>query len=405
MKPSTPAPDDDVPVLRPESGLGNDKDSLSGATKTPSRISPSPRDSGRKIDKVLLETQPLGQDLESANKWDSAADQNLEVTEPDVAVIRLGEATYPQEKTLSPATFLKNTADITLSDGEAPRIPTKRADHISILWILGAFLILILLIAGFIVALPYINAPNAARVNEQHVTLNVETIAKIDGLDATNLLLRNQDQAVKIYTNYLRASNPDDVLPNLRDGQQHRDLLIKNWHSVNASNKNSPPRDLSWSTVNVSGKIIGYLTGTRPDHAPINAFFVVDGQRILLDWKATTVYSTASIAQLTDGEGDPTEIRGKISLATFYPTAWPESDYQSYRLIPAAGEDFLWCYARRGGPAESAIAPFFRSSTIIDQGQVPKSVKITLRLTRGLEGSRKNQWLISEMLHIHWIAP
>ena len=120
----------------------------------------------------------------------------------------------------------------------------------------------------------------------------------------------------------------------------------------------------------------------------------------MLDWKATTVFGTASLSQLSEGAGDGSEIRGSLSKADFYNATWPEEDYQSYRLTTPNEEASVWCYSRRGETAKHSISSLFNSGEITGEAQTIR--KATLSLARGPAEALPNQWLIEEMLHVDW---
>jgi hypothetical protein len=145
------------------------------------------------------------------------------------------------------------------------------------------------------------------------------------------------------------------------------------------------------------------LEGDLPDHRKFAAYFTWQGGRLLMDWKATVAFGTATFEQLAEGKGDASEIRGEIAASDYYSAFWPEAEYRSYRLTSPDQESSIWCYVRRGDAAEGVVAPLFNRGVIIGESQ--SSRKITLRLVRGSPESLPNQWLIGEMLHVDWATP
>ena len=181
------------------------------------------------------------------------------------------------------------------------------------------------------------------------------------------------------------------------------ETLRRHWHPLKLPSSWTPDADSSWNVQELAGRPYGVLEGFLPDHQKFAAYFTWQGGRLLLDWKATVGFGTASFEQLAEGKGDAAEIRGEISAAEYYSAAWPEADYRSYRLTSPDRETSIWCYVRRGEAAEGAIAPLFNQGEII--GESNSSRKITLRLVRGSPESLPNQWLIGEMLHLDWATP
>jgi hypothetical protein len=168
-------------------------------------------------------------------------------------------------------------------------------------------------------------------------------------------------------------------------------------------NLRNPSPDPVWTVEEVGGRSCGLLEGTFPDHSAFLAYFINDNGRLLLDWKATGAFGTATFAELEKNEGDGSEIRGEISSAEYYGSVWREAAYQSYRFISSDHETGIWVYARRGGDAEAALSPLLGKGEIIQDA--PNAQKVTLCLERGPVGSLSNQWLVREMLHKGWVAP
>jgi len=216
-------------------------------------------------------------------------------------------------------------------------------------------------------------------------------------------MLLKQPEAIQIFRSYVQASHPDEILALLRNGTALRETLHSRWQPPEITKSWSPPADSAWSVFETGGHPCGLLDGDFPDHSKFAAYFTNDGNRLLLDWKATSAFGTASFRLLEKGNGDGSEIRGLLSSAEYYNSVWPEADYQCYRLASHDGENSIWCYARRGERAEEAVGSLFQKGEIIEEA--PTSQKVTLRLERGPAGAQPNQWLVGEMLHIDWVAP
>jgi hypothetical protein len=140
-----------------------------------------------------------------------------------------------------------------------------------------------------------------------------------------------------------------------------------------------------------------------PDGSKFAAYFTNDDNRLLLDWKATSSFSTASFEQLSNNQGDASEIRGQISAADFYSATWPEAEYQCYRLVSPDEKTAIWCYARRGSAAANHSTALFQGGEIVQDAQTSRS--ITLQLERGPSEAQPNQWLIGKVLQIDAVTP
>jgi hypothetical protein len=129
---------------------------------------------------------------------------------------------------------------------------------------------------------------------------------------------------------------------------------------------------------------------------------MTDG-KLQLDWKASAGYGTAGFTGLPKGVGDGSEIRAIISISDFYTNAFPEAAYKSYQLFSPDKEVSIWVYSRRGEPADSELGRLLDKGAIIEEA--PDRIKLTLRLSRSVDGGLPNQWLVEENLRNDWIHP
>lgn len=216
-------------------------------------------------------------------------------------------------------------------------------------------------------------------------------------------LLMKQQEAAQIFRTYSQAIHLDQIMPVIRDGKILKDTLANHWKPLGIPKQWNAMMETKWLIADLDGYACGILEGNLPDHSNFAAYFVMQEGRLLLDWKATTGFSTATFSDLEQGMGDSSEIRGILSPAEFYTAEWPEAEYCSYRLISPDESTLLWCFVRRGGINEWQIGKIFGAGEIVREASGPR--KITLRLERGPEGTPPNQWLVGEMLHIDWVNP
>lgn len=257
-----------------------------------------------------------------------------------------------------------------------------------------------ILVGGGIALLPLINAPNVERAKE-----SVHAIAEeeIDGMDAINALITRQPEALQIFRSYATAVTVDDILPLIRDGKKLEPTLREHWRSLKISSQWTPDVTSTWSSVMLGGRPCGVLEGSLPERKNFRAIFTFDHDRLLLDWKATTAFGTATFKELSLGNGDPSEIRGSLSQADFYTTDFPEETFRSLRLLDPHDDISIWCYTRRGTLEDTRIGPLFDVGVILNETVSDR--RVTVRLTPGPKGAQPNQWVVAELLHEDWVNP
>lgn len=405
MNPSLPDPNNHVPEVSPKDDWGDsegfDPDPPAGtATVLPPRRTladrpPTGAATAPKAGHAGLRIEP-----NLARGESSETPVRLEVQEiSGGGVVRLEQMVpaplkVPRQVTFQERPVQTQTHGESASWGFGNRHPT--------LWILGAGVAVVAIVISTMMLLPAINAPDARRDALGRPATRVITEEKIGGMEAMNLLLTKQPEAMQIFRSYATAIHPDEFVPLIRDGIALEETLRRHWRPRTLPKQWAPDAESTWAVLEVDGQPCALLLGNFPDLTKFAAYFTHHGDQLLLDWKATAAFGTATFGQLEQGAGDPGEIRGEISSAEFYSVNWPEAEYQSYRLISPDGETALWCYARRGDPANHRIAPLFRSGEIIAEFQ--RSQKVTLRLEKGAAESLPNQWLIGEVLHLDWIT-
>lgn len=358
------------------------------ADRAPESVTPA--EMGLRIDSTTQRTEP------------AETSTRLEVQELNGGVIRLEQEVPAPPKVARQVTFHERPVeekDSSRQRGEGKEWGVSRLHGQR--WVIGGGVAVLVIVVGSMLLLPSINTPNKPRGQETHAPLLAEE--KDEKLEEFNRLLGKQPEAMQLFRSYSQAAHADEIIPMVRDGAAIREILLKEWKPLNLSKQWAPSIESQWSIFDQDGIASGLLTGELPDGRPFAAYITQVEGRLLLDWKATTAYSSATFAELEKGTGDPAEIRGELSPTTYYSPAFPEAEYQSYRLVSPSGTDLIWCYVRRGSQGESQVAPNFQSGEILKETPVPR--KITLRLERGPEGALPNQWAVAEMLHIDWVTP
>jgi hypothetical protein len=270
-------------------------------------------------------------------------------------------------------------------------------------WILGMGGVVTVLVIAIFLLLPAINSANAPKKNPNEGALRVEEEEKVEGMESLNQLLTQQPEALKVFRAYSQASLAEEVVPLIKDGKALESALRSHWDPLRMPSAWKPDADSAWNVQVLAGQPYGVLEGFFPDHQKFSAYFILEEGRLSMDWKATVGFGTATFAQLSQGKGDASEIRGEISPTDYYNAVWPEGEYRSYRLTSPNEEESIWGYARIGDAASEEVVALFNQGEIL--GEPQNSRKVTLRLVRGAEGSLPNQWLIAEMLHIDWATP
>ncbi len=282
--------------------------------------------------------------------------------------------------------------------GEAPEWGSSKKQ--TIFWILGAGVAISALIIGAIMALPFINKPNAARPHSGQPEWVVETMA--DGQDLNDMLAL-QDEAVSVFRKYKHASSAEEVLPLVREPEAVADLIRADHRPPHDPADQRPPRIRAWGARENQSLTYGILTGNLPDYSEFETYFTVSDGRLVMDWKASTAYGTADFSELAQNRGNPAQIRGWIEPMDFYNLVYPEESFQSYQLRSPDREKTIWVYARRGSDAHARINALLKGGFILEGRKDPG--KVTVRLARGPADSLPNQWALVELLHKEWITP
>ncbi|RYD20472.1 MAG: hypothetical protein EOP88_14945 [Verrucomicrobiaceae bacterium] len=402
MNPGFIDPNNHVPDVSEDDGWDNAQGyTEEGAARTATVLPPR-----RKVaDRAPETTAPAetGLRIGSSPQRLEPADtpSRLVVQEINGGVIRLEQEVPPPPKVERQFTFHPRPAaekDAARQQGESKEwgIGRLHGHH----WVVGGGLAVVVIVIGSMLLLPAINAPNKPREQASQPLLKEEKDAR---LEIINRLLEKQPEAIQLFRSYSQAAHVDEIVPLVRDGAAMRELLKKDWKPLNLSKQWAPSIESKWSVFDRDGRPGGLLEGSLPDGSPFSAYVTEEKGRLLLDWKATNAYCSATYSDLEKGTGDSSEIRGELSTATYYGASLPEEEYRSFRMVSPDQVSLIWCYARRGTPAEAEVAKEFQSGEILKENPAPR--KITLRLKLGPEGTLPNQWVIAEMLHIDWVTP
>lgn len=269
-------------------------------------------------------------------------------------------------------------------------------------WVIGSGLAVIFMVVLGLVMLPRLNKRDMIATDD-----DIRRIAEEEYVEERKSLLEDlllmQDKAEQIYLDYASAPIVDELLPLLRDRKRVEPLVRASHQGATISKTWDPGENFEWRVVSTEQKPFGILTGLLQNFDEFTAYFVIEGEDLYLDWEATVGYGTATFAELKQGFGDPSKIRGVIQPALFYTDTYPEADYQCFQMISPDDEDTLWVYVQRNTELERMIANLFVGGDIVRKELRPH--KLTVALERGPEGSAPNQWLIRGVWHTDWVSP
>lgn len=214
-------------------------------------------------------------------------------------------------------------------------------------------------------------------------------------------LYDRQDEARRVYADFASSQFVEDILPLIRNSRDLKDLIRRTGHQRLVDKDWRPRAGAAWKPYLIRGKPFACLTGELPDFSPFTAYFTLVGGVLLMDWKATTAYSTADFSELVQGRGDGSEVRGIMRPASLYTAVFPEGEYLCYQFESPDRREMLWCYVQSNSDLAKLLGNFFLNGQIVEE-QV-KVLPMTLKLKHGPKGSLPNQWLIEGVLHEDWI--
>lgn len=403
MDPALNDPRNHIPEVSPDDEWG-DAEAIRPEGRETGTVLPPKREHATAPPATKQNTKGLRIESNPASRRSEKPEQSLEVKEISGSVVRLNPEEPTAEKMPRQHSFQQRPAASTEQPWHRAETqdwgkPKKHA----LRWILGASFGVISMIIGAMILLPLINKSNAQRTAIGPTGLEpVEPTAILTDQALEELILK-QAEAEQIFRFFACQSIVDDILPVIRNSESV-EHLIRSHHQPGSLTKDwLPPEDTTWNVFYVDGLPFGVMEGKLPDYSGFTAYLTLTNDTLLLDWRATTGYGTATFDELSRNQGDSSEIRGWISPTVFYSTTFPEGEYQSYRFVSPDKGTSIWCYVSKSDPAAKSIGKLFQSGTILANTTDPK--KVTLQLTRGPSGALLNQWLIEDLHHNDWITP
>jgi hypothetical protein len=328
----------------------------------------------------------------------------LEVQEITANVVRLGqetEAPAPPKVERLTKFHERPTRDRSEASSQGERRDWGDTHRFPWRWVVSAGIAIPLLIVAAFMLMPILNEPSKSSAKTD--ALEIDPVHPVDDSDPLSRLLLMQRDAAQRFDAFAKATQPSDVLPLLRRPAEVSELLQPQWRAIAAPANWQSGASSTWTVESLAGQATGRLEGLLPNHTRFSAYFTLEEGQLLLDWKATTGYGSASFSELIKGQGDPREIRGIIAPDLYYNRTLSEDSYQSYCLASAGADEVIWCYAPRQSDANAKLVRALLGGEILRDGKT--ATKITLRLERGPAGAQPNQWLVAEVLHFDWVSP
>jgi hypothetical protein len=329
---------------------------------------------------------------------------SAEINKTGETVIRLEEEISSSKRNARHPVFQEKPTEerpdpATLGEGDDWGVEKNQSLRV-IIWLgLGMVGMVIL---GFML-LPMINRNETLHETKSAPTeINGPDTAEKDAA-AVNFFVNRQADAERIFHIYSTAGLWQDLQPWVRESMETPQTVSKKWQPLGLPQDWKSPTKPQWSVVQVGHEIWGSLIGTFPDYGNYSAYFIEADGHLMLDWKATSGYSSATFSQLAKNTGDSSEIRGYIVASQFYSASWPESEYQSFQLLDPEKTTLIWCYARRASSECSTISQLLKKDPVA--GDPIGDQKITLQLERGPNETAPNQWQIARLLSLDWITP
>lgn len=211
------------------------------------------------------------------------------------------------------------------------------------------------------------------------------------------------EEAENLLELYVKAESVDQALPMVRNAERVKERMTRLWQPWGAGPMLAAGEEMEGFVTEETEPPGICLKGRKGDFSRFEMIFVREGERLKLDWEASYGIGEVQIAELQ--EGAPAEgrvVRGDIQPAEFYTQDFPESDFRSFQLADAAGDHFIWAFARLGSAVATSLASEFNQGSVLleKSGQIRASVRLS-----GSGGRSGKCYEITEMLHKGWVTP
>ncbi len=290
--------------------------------------------------------------------------------------------------------------------GRAPESENwGRQKPASMRWIVISGLLLAVAVIAGVLILPHTGWKNERGTRTNFSKLEVFDPPMLETKDKDSLTLEEgiEDKAKILIEAFAKATSPDQVLPLVRDRERVETALRERWKPMDVPSNWHVPDDSKWEILKAGKRDYGFLSGLLPDITPFRFYIVQQGDKALLDWEATSGYAETTFENLSKKQGEGGITRGFVSPGDLYTFSMPEKDYQCYRITSPDAQISIWGYVKRQDPVAEQLAALFLPGVI--PREILSEYPVTLKLAKAPEESLKNQWIITEMLHMEWISP
>jgi len=233
-------------------------------------------------------------------------------------------------------------------------------------------------------------------------------VERIELGEAKELLEANPgalyEEACQILQGYNGAGEASEALVWVRRADRERETFLRAWRRWESPPYFERPELIQYGVMSFQIPPALVVWGLRTDFTPFRAYFVLEGGRLRLDWKATEAFSDISLSELPNaGEVETLTLRSVVQAKPFHTAALPEDKYRSFLLSGPDGEDYVWGYAERKSEVDRKLDDILRRGT--GMRETRSRGRATLVVTSPERRDLDSQFLIAEVLHNEWVGP
>lgn len=156
----------------------------------------------------------------------------------------------------------------------------------------------------------------------------------------------------------------------------------------------------------------GYLeiSGVCADRSPYTAYFVLEDNKVQLDWDATVGWSEMPIGKLNQEKPRKQMlVRCRVSKNPSFDQDFGKTSYSGFVLAGEVPDEFLFAYidldTARGRAIDRDLRLLLNYGSFVTDEPPKKSVRATLRVVFREEVGEEGVFEIVEYLHDGWVSP
>ncbi|MGJ8633882.1 MAG: hypothetical protein ACSHX7_08175 [Luteolibacter sp.] len=211
-----------------------------------------------------------------------------------------------------------------------------------------------------------------------------------------------EEEASVIYAEFAAAEKAEEVKGLIWNADEEFPFVEKHFKPIGSNPGWTPLPPLNWVVSDAGDFHFCNLRGLTEDFEKFSAYFRLEGDKLKIDWKATTEYSTATFTELKTGKADASEVRGWLSQANFYTFSLPEETYRSFRLMSPDASEAIWVYTKRDTELEKRLIEPFQARISADEMQ--DEAQMVVELEASPEGALPSQWLVKDLVNMSWLT-